>query len=61
MKLKNMFGLCCTKGCHRKADFDIEIKAGEKVIKRSICQMHANELLNHCECDSIQRSDSTAL
>lgn len=54
MIAKNLFGFCCAKGCHRKADFDIEVKAGEKSIKRKICTVHANELIKHCDIESMK-------
>lgn len=54
MVLKSLFGFCCTKGCHNRADFDVEVKAGNKAIKRKMCLKHTNELVRQIGIENIK-------
>ena len=53
MKIKSILGFCSYKGCHKRHDFEIEIKAGEKRNKARLCEEHAMELAQKGKLKSV--------
>jgi hypothetical protein len=45
MKIKSILEFCSCKGCRKKYDFDIELKAGGKRKKFKLCEEHTKELM----------------
>lgn len=59
MKIKSILGICSCKGCRKRYDFEVEIRAGKRTKNIRLCEVHARELANGATLKSVTLDDVT--
>lgn len=61
MIIKNILGFCACKGCHKRQQFAIEVKAGNKKKIFKYCEKHAKELMKMGKIKSVTYEETIEL